>query len=314
MNRFLGWIKTAAVAACISMSVGAQAAPSNVFVFGDSLLDTGNLFLAIGAPPSPPYDAGRFSNGPLWGEIMAGNLGFPLVPSLLGGNNFSWAGAKSGTGVSSGFIPNVQTQINQFLGVFGSADPNALYIIDGGGNDVLPASMAPTLPALFAAIAGIVGNIETEIQTLAAAGAKNFIIANVPKVGDTPRVRADGPAASAGANFIADQINQGLGLALMGIHGSNPALDLELLDLFALGNRVGANPAAFGFTNTLDPCFDGISVCGNPDEYLYWDSFHPTAAVGRIIAATSTTQVPEPATLLLLSLALAGMALRSRRV
>lgn len=306
------WIKAAMFAAGLSLGASAQAAPSNVFVFGDSLMDTGNLFLAAGIPPSPPYFGGRFSNGPLFGEIMAGNLGFALTPSILGGNNFSWAGAQTGTGLSSGFIPNVQTQINQFLGAFGGlANPNALYIIDGGGNDVLPASAAANVPA---AIAAIVGNIKTEVETLAAAGAKNFVIINVARVGDTPRVQALGAGAVGGANFISNQINQGLLSALMDIHSNNKNLDLDLLDLFALGTAVNANPAAFGFTNGADPCFNGVTVCANPDEYLYWDTFHPTAAVGRIIAATSTLQIPEPATLMLLSIALAGMALRARRV
>ena len=306
------WIKAAVFAAGLSMGASAQAVPSNVFVFGDSLMDTGNLFLATGGFPPAPYFGGRFSNGPLFGEIIAGNLGLALTPSLVDGNNFSWAGAQTGTGLSNGFIPNVQTQINQFLGPFGElADPNALYIIDGGGNDVLPASASANLPA---AIAAIVGNIKTEVETLAAAGAKNFVIINVARVGDTPRVQALGGAAAAGANFISNQINQGLLSALMDIHGNNKNLDLDLLDLFALGTTVNANPGAFAFTNSTDPCFDGANVCANPDQYLYWDTFHPTAAVGRIIAATSTSQIPEPTTLLLLSIALAGMALRTRRV
>ena len=294
------WIKAAALAAGLSLGATAQAAPSNVFVFGDSLMDTGNLFLATGGFPPSPYFGGRFSNGVLFDEIIAGNFGITLTPSLLAGNNFSWAGAQTGSGLSGGFIPNVQTQINQYLGAYGGvADSNALYIIDGGGNDVLPAAVAPDLAA---AIAGIVGNIKAQIGSLVNAGAKNFLVVNVARVGDTPRVSVDGPGATAGANYIADQINQGLLVALMQIYDSNKDVDLDLLDLFALGSTVNANAAAFGFTNSTEACLvPGVSLCANPDEYLYWDSFHPTAAVGRIAAAAPTTQIPEPGTLLLLS-------------
>jgi hypothetical protein len=47
--------------------------PDNIIVFGDSLSDTGNAFEATGRrePPSPPYFAGRFSNGPVWVEDFA---------------------------------------------------------------------------------------------------------------------------------------------------------------------------------------------------------------------------------------------------
>jgi len=69
---------------------------SNIYIFGDSLSDTGNLFnttsflqdfpdtSALGIPvlpPSPPYFEGRFSNGPIWIENLADELGIDLAPS-----------------------------------------------------------------------------------------------------------------------------------------------------------------------------------------------------------------------------------------
>ena len=291
-----------------------QAVPSNMFVFGDSLMDTGNLYIATSSggtptPTSPPYFNGRFSNGPVFAELIAGTYGITLTPSLLGGNNFSWAGAQTGTGVSSGFIPNVQTQIGSFISSRpgGAADPNAVYWIEGGGNDVLPASQSANLPA---AIGGIVSNIATEIVTLANSGAKNFVIVNVPDVGATPRVQAMGPAAAAGATGITMAINQGLLQVLAMISGSDPSLKLQLLDLYGIGSMVAANPLAYGFTNTKDACLTETSLCSNPDQYLYWDSFHPTAAVGRLVAAV---YIPEPSTLLLLLLPIAAIGYSTRR-
>jgi len=291
------------------MTGAAQAVPSNMFVFGDSLMDTGNLFLATSGTPPPPYFNGRFSNGLLFDELIAGKYGITLTPSLLGGNNFSWAGAQTGTGVSSGFIPNVQTQIGAFLTSRpgGIADPSAVYWVEGGGNDVLPASQSANVPA---AIAGIVNNIATEIVTLANSGAKNFVIVNVPNVGATPRVQALGAAAAAGATAITIGINQGLLQALTSISGSYPTLNLQLLDLYGIGNTVAANPLAFGFTNTTDACLTETTLCSNPNQYLYWDSFHPTAAVGRLVASF---YIPEPSTLLLLLLPIAALGLSKRK-
>src|SRR5689334_18240985 len=49
-------------------------------VIGDSLSDSGN--------------AGRFSNGPVWVEQLADDMGLTLVPSSRGGSNFAVGGAK----------------------------------------------------------------------------------------------------------------------------------------------------------------------------------------------------------------------------
>src|SRR6266536_3488274 len=73
-----------------------------VLVFGDSLSDTGNVLavtepvLAEAIPISPPYFQGRFSNGPVWVDILAERLDLPLRPFLQGGTNFAFGGAQIG--------------------------------------------------------------------------------------------------------------------------------------------------------------------------------------------------------------------------
>jgi outer membrane lipase/esterase len=46
-------------------SLATAGAYSNIFVYGDSLSDLGNIYAISGhtIPPSPPYYMGRFSNG-----------------------------------------------------------------------------------------------------------------------------------------------------------------------------------------------------------------------------------------------------------
>jgi outer membrane lipase/esterase len=66
---------------------------SRIFVFGDSLSDTGNLHrLSGGAIPPATYPAGRFSNGPLWIEYLAEHLEVSLLP----GDNRAVGGATTG--------------------------------------------------------------------------------------------------------------------------------------------------------------------------------------------------------------------------
>ena len=53
----------------------AQAAPyDRLYVFGDSLLDSGNLYALAGTPTSPPY-AQRFTDGPTSIEYYASGAG-----------------------------------------------------------------------------------------------------------------------------------------------------------------------------------------------------------------------------------------------
>ena len=43
---------------------------TQIVAFGDSLIDTGNVFAATGNPPAPYFD-GRYSNGSIWVEYLA---------------------------------------------------------------------------------------------------------------------------------------------------------------------------------------------------------------------------------------------------
>ena len=67
---------------------------SSLFVFGDSLSDSGNAFVPTGGaiPASPPYLNGRFSNGPIWVEHLAPALGF----TFNGATDFAIGGAETG--------------------------------------------------------------------------------------------------------------------------------------------------------------------------------------------------------------------------
>ena len=68
-------------------------------MFGDSLSDVGNVYLATnGIEPASPYVDGQFSNGPVWVQDLAARLGLPaLTPSLAGGSDYAFGGATTGS-------------------------------------------------------------------------------------------------------------------------------------------------------------------------------------------------------------------------
>lgn len=304
--------------ALVAVSVSAHAGPfSGIFVFGDSLSDTGNLSLATGgAAPgtAQPYADGRFSNGPLWVEGLAFGLGLAgqASPYLTGGNNFAYAGARTGTGSSP---PGVLAQVAGIWGsgpvpVPGSADPDALYVVVGGGNDMRDARLAfqgstpaDDLGRQAAAIAAIT-DLATTIGYLAASGAQNVLIASLPNLGNTPEAALLGlqaASADASARFNA------LVPTLFGLESLFPSLNVELLDMAGIAVNVLANPGAYGVTNTTLPCGAFFfSVGADCAHSLFSDTLHPSAFVHGLFAqaALEIYGVPVPGTLALMALAL----------
>ena len=308
----------AGVLVCLCIGVvgptpGHAAVYDRFIVFGDSLSDTGNVYLATGGalPTSPPYFNGRMSNGPLWVEHLATAEGIAVpTPALAGGTNFAFAGAGTGEGLSSVGSPNLQSQVGLYLtsGLTPAADD--LFIIWTAANDfVIEGEDMP---------AEVVARLMTSVQTLAAAGARNFLIGNLPDLTAIPN--ADQPPTQ----FVLTPGNLGvrtagynslLDAALDDLRAAAPQLNLIEFDAADLLDRVLANPAAFGFTNTTDPAFDPMTgIVPNPDQYLWWDTVHISARTHQIVAQEVALLIPEPTTATLLLLG-AGLLIRrpSRR-
>ncbi|RMF99360.1 MAG: G-D-S-L family lipolytic protein [Gammaproteobacteria bacterium] len=282
--------------ALLALVSGRAQAYSALYAFGDSLTDTGNVFAANGIP-LPPYFNGRFSNGPVWIETLAANLGLSATPATAvpGGTNFAFGGAATGSPpavIGPTSPPTLIQQAGLFLSATGGvADPNALYVVFGGGNDVRGGD-----------ITGSAGNIATVISTLAGAGAQNFLVPNLPDIGQTPEAIAGGPALQAGATFLSTTFNTQLAGELANLTATL-GVNIIQFDTFAFLNNILANPASFGFTNVNTPCYSGTTgiggpgtVCADPSQYVFWDGIHPTAATHQLFGDLAFQAViPLPA-------------------
>lgn len=329
-----------------ALAGNAHAAYSGITVFGDSLSDSGNnaiaLPIAFGLPPGSvttapyvdpllpgaplvsvlPYAGGRYSNGPVWVEHLATDLGLPLAPSLLGGSNFAFGGARTGVlpGVAANGIPTLEEQVETATAAGTLALPgDRLYVVWAGSNDVRDAGALAGAGDLVGAnnvLGAAVANLVTALADLVAAGARDILLANVPDIGLTPLARwydaNVNPVTGAGFTFMSSTFNVAVATQL-GALSATPGVNLMTLDMFSFVQQTVANAAPGD--NVTDACTSGnaFAGCSNPDDYLFWDGIHPTTASHRLIADLAfATVVPVPPALPLMAGALFALGWRRR--
>lgn len=148
---------------------------SNLIAFGDSLSDMGNGKNSIlNVPDVPPYWQGRFSNGKVWLEYASDAYGVTTTigSGTAAGDNRAFGGSQTGQGFSYLLLPNVGTQITNYLGNVQANIPQSTVVsLWSGGNDFLYGTAnADTIAT----------NMESHIRQLEGAGATEFIIPNLP--------------------------------------------------------------------------------------------------------------------------------------
>lgn len=314
------FVRRLCAAAAFSLLAGSAAAYSGLVVFGDSLSDNGNVALAIGTDPgqvidgngyvpSMPYASGTFSNGVVWADTMAASLGVAHLPSLAGGDNYAFGGAQTRDGDS----PSLLSQVGSFLGVTGgAADPSALYVLAGGGNNARAAleaigfDGAPLLRTVIGTAVKYAQDVGSMVDQLQAAGATDIVVWNTPNLALAPAIIDVGPDATFLGQVISNAMNRALSRRLAGEAG------VRVFDLYGLLGSVVADPAAYGLVNASDAC-GAIAGC-DPDTSLFWDGIHPTSGGHAILAREMMAlAVPEPGTWALFAAGGLLIALRLRR-
>ena len=291
---------------------------ANLIVFGDSIVDTGNtqsliLTLTFGSfdvtPAAAGYFAGRFTNGPNAADYLNLEIeGSGANGSRFGGDNYAYGGARAR--VDADPVPDLALQVGGYLGhVAGLADPDALYLLNIGGNDVRDIVLGGLSGAARQqVIDDAVSAITTQISLLQAAGATHILFAGVGDVGSIPETLAQGAAASAAGHQASVDMNAAILAALPG-----GVLSLDVMGLF---EAVLADPGAYGLPLAIDTTVSCLSAAAGPacTNYAFFDDVHPTAPLHAILgsALIAAAAVPEPATGALLLLGMIALA-RARR-
>jgi outer membrane lipase/esterase len=302
---------------------------TSLYVFGDSLSDGGNNRAVLGNGgagqvitnnsyiPILPYASGTYSNGPVWVNSFASALGLGpfAAPSLAGGGNYAYGGARANAG--GAFPPSAAAQVSSFLTGKLSISADGLYVVAIGGNDARAAAEAiaggaPINSTIATAAAAYAANVGQIVDDLQAKGASRIVVWDTPNLGKAPASLAAGPGASFLGTSIAQSFNAKLSERLL----TEPT-SVTMFDIFGVFNTIAANPAAYGLTNISDAC--GAVLGCEANQYLFWDGIHPTAR-GQVLIAdamlASVGAIPEPATVftLIAGLGLMMLAVRRKRV
>lgn len=310
---------------CLAGSASAQSF-SDVFAFGDSLSDSGNVAQSLNLPAGSSFVT---NPDPVAVEIIAEAFGASGRHSLAGGPNHAWAGACmtpdgscARNQAASERVPTIRQQIDRHLSASGGrADPKALYFLWGGLNDIddaLSAGGAANSSALTAEAASAhVG----QIARLRDAGARFVVVPNLPDLSVLPFTArlpesAQGLLVSLGRAYN-ETLHAGLRAREEGVVPVN---------VLRMAEEIVQNPGAYGFTelretacplnaNPLDrtavSLLCGPEGSGYPKTYpaganrarLFADDKHPGGAAHAVIADMVVSTLAAP-----LQVSLAGEA------
>jgi len=320
MKKILTKVTSLAGAMALSLSANAF---DNIYFFGDSLSDTGNVQYATGGQ----YPA-RFTNGnTVAADVVAAHYGLAAAASgfLIGqnlGNNYAVGGAIALDADGDETTPdsNLPTQVNAYLASTASAeapyphsDPEALYMIVIGGNDLfaaqgIRATYHKTAPGLErqtirkaskARVDAAVASVSDQILKLIATGATNILVGNAPDIGAVPSTdylvasllaesETRGEERRAEKMYklstkLTARFNRKLSRAIGEIETAT-GLDIFEWDMegFLAGQIEDAEE--LGYTNTEDACApvpQGLACEG----FVFADGVHPTSEVHTLAGA-----------------------------
>ncbi|ELR64026.1 Phospholipase/lecithinase/hemolysin [Photobacterium marinum] len=285
--------------------------------FGDSLSDIGNKHMItvdmnqatsgkIGIRAAKPNFDGRFSNGPVWTEYLAGFLAKPAPVrghgeidsqvvlkdqagkqityhyhhNALPGTNWAVGGAMSGLGnfldidAAKGFtaksgldvLTNTGQQIKLHIANKGQFTGNELVSYMSGTNN-LWFTLFGDLNQTGDKAAGFA---LTDIENLIDAGAKQVLAANIPDFIDAPWFAGQQEKTT---RFIQSH-NQALKVGLDQLAAAHPDVEIYYFDAFALFNKVSNEVKTKGKYQDKELAITLTNVTG--EAYSY--------ATGKVIA------------------------------
>lgn len=294
-------MKTLFTVFALFFSTLVAATPLNkLVVFGDSLSDNGNLYeyMKHQLPMSPPYFEGRFTNGPVWVEILMKSY-YPTDSNAhLLDYAFGGAGVLEDDDGDDGLFTLRREMDSYFLAHQDKADENSMYVVWIGSNNYLGVPEDPDKSSYEVNL-----GIQHGLQRLIDKGAKHIMVVNVPDLGRTPAAR-DFEAVDL-LTYISRHHNEMLEKNVMEFQNLYPSIQWIYFDINVVFDDMLNDASRLGFTNVTDTCYEDVmksplsktrsvlkmvsKVQQRVDEdacegYLFFDPVHPTGPAHKLMA------------------------------
>lgn len=276
-----------------------------IVVFGDSLLDNGNIMKTLDIPGKPYHD-GRFSNGLVSTEVLADILAKDQKVQEIKHKNYAIGGALTHGANPSSLLRYhsfaVSDQVARFENEEGRFADDDLVIVNGGANNFM-FMVYNEIPYInLMPKFRVARDLSKIVSKVIKMGAKNIILWNIPDVTRAPGYKEylSNWVGKFFKSYLKTNVNLQNGLLrnrVAELQMLFPSVNLKLFDFFTLLNDCIDSPRKYGFENVTDACVDSyggadslgniqydIEVLGDPEKYLCWDYCHPTAKANRVVA------------------------------
>ncbi|KZL78361.1 gdsl-like lipase acylhydrolase [Colletotrichum incanum] len=276
---------------------------SSIVVFGDSFSDNGNGSARVSNSswPTDKYYNGRFSDGIVWPEYIAGNLSIPLYDYAVGGATTSNMLVQGYTGARGTIaVPSVVDQVVSFLGkttpqgvAFTALDSTALskplFVLFAGANDVLfnpNISASQTYQAL----------LQAKTQLRVAYHTAEVLTVSPPDLSKLPYSFYVDAIAKQQLQSFTNLLGDLLSRCKVG------GVNVDLRPLFEEFEYYAA-PQTYGFNplGKYGSCLEGaygetsnVTVCEDAKRKVYWDEYHPTTQTHSWIAKEVLNMLSGP--------------------
>lgn len=276
-----------------------------IVVFGDSLLDNGNIMKTLDIP-GKPYHNGRFSNGLVSTEVLAEILAKEQKTQEIKHKNYAIGGALTHGANPSSLLKfhsfSVSDQVARFENEEGRFANDDLVIVNGGANNFM-FMVYNEIPYInLMPKFRVARDLSKIVRKVIKMGAKNIILWNIPDVTRAPGYKEylSNWVGKFFKSYLKTNVNLQNGLLrnrVAELQMLFPNVNLKLFDFFTLLNDCIDSPRKYGFENVTDACIDSyggadslgniqydIDILGDPEKYLCWDYCHPTAKANKVVA------------------------------
>ncbi|KAM0791076.1 hypothetical protein ACM66B_004367 [Microbotryomycetes sp. NB124-2] len=262
---------------------------------------------------------GRYTNGPVAVEYMTQNWTKPALKQSKAGValiDYAYGGSVVNNGLAGTWAksPAANDQVKQYLsdasaGSIKLGTGRVLHYFNSGINPVAQIwsnalDQKMSYAAVYNAKRNVTANVKSMIDTITAVATSSklasqirgvdTLIVGIPPLETVPTyqyqlpknmTQVDRKKALAVLGQLASQYNDALAAFALELKTQTSGR-VFFYDMAKLWRSMTASPSTYGLKQTFNACYDSSTgkVCSNPDEYLYFDTLHPTTKVMKIMA------------------------------